>query len=238
MLSPLFPSGTRRGPALTTLGFVSERTVKVLIVEDHRMVAAGLAAVLEDEPGISVVGQADTAGRAASMAAALNPDVVLMDFRLPDMRGADAITAVSRSCPTSRVLTVTASREDEALEQVVDAGAMGFVGKDAAAEELIAAVRSVARGEAHFSRAAMATIIRRRREGATRQALSDREVEVLQALADGASVTEIAGSLHLSQHTVRNHIRSAMGKLGVHTSLEAVLHAARSGLVDIGRGGR
>lgn len=209
-------------------------TVSVLVVEDHKMVAAGLVAVLEDEPDLRVVGHAATAERAAAMAAALRPDVVLMDFRLPDARGADAILAVLGACPTTRVVTVTAFREDEALSQVVDAGAMGFVRKDADTDELVSAVRSVARGEAHFSRAAMAAIVRERREGATHTHLSTREVEVLQALADGRSVAQIAGTLHLSQHTVRNHIRSAMGKLGVHTSLEAVVHAVRAGLVDLG----
>lgn len=209
-------------------------SITLLIVEDHKMVAAGLAAVLEDEQGIHVVGSAESVARAVSMAAALQPDVVLMDFRLPDARGGAGIAAVLASSPGSRVVTVTASREDEALAQVVEAGAMGFVRKDAPAEELVSAVTSVARGEAHFSRAAMASIVQGHRGPPARQPLSGREVEVLQALADGNSVSQIAATLHLSQHTVRNHIRSAMAKLGVHTSLEAVVHAARTGLVDIG----
>ena len=111
---------------------------------------------------------------------------------------------------------------------------MGFVRKDADAEELVSAIRSVAHGEAHFSRSAMAAIVRERRDGPSHQQLSGREVEVLQAMADGRSVAQIAAALHLSQHTVRNHIRSAMGKLGVHTSLEAVVRAVRAGLVDLG----
>lgn len=221
---------------LATLIGMAGGTISVLLVEDHKMVAAGLAAVLDDEPDIDVVGQAETATRAASMAAALRPDVVLIDFRLPDAHGAEAISAVLAASPSSRVITVTASREDEALSQVVEAGAMGFVRKDADAEELVSAVRSVARGEAHFSRAAMAAIVRDRRDGMAHQQLSAREVEVLQALADGRSVAQIATTLHLSQHTVRNHIRSAMGKLGVHTSLEAVVRAVRAGLVDLGEG--
>jgi DNA-binding NarL/FixJ family response regulator len=211
---------------------VTKRTTTVLVVDDHTMVAAGLTAILEDEPDLRVVGHADTASSAVTMAAALRPDVVMMDFRLPDARGADGVAAVLQASPDSAVLTVTASREDDALDAVVEAGAMGFVRKDAGADELVAAVRTVAAGGAHFSRAGVARLVRVGR-GAGRQTLSPREVEVLQALADGASIGKIAGTLHLSHHTVRNHIRSAMGKLGVHTTLEAVIRAARAGFVDI-----
>ena len=212
--------------------------VTVLIAEDHQLMSDGLAALLEGAGDVTVVGQAGTAERAASMAVALSPDVVLMDYRLPDSRGALGIQGVLRACPRTRVLVVTASREDEALAAVLEAGAMGCLHKDADAEDLLTAVRAVAGGEAYFSRAAMAAIVLSRRQGAAHQALSPREVEVLQSLADGRSVARIAGDLHLSQHTVRNHIRSAMARLEVHTALEAVVHAARAGLVDIDGNGR
>lgn len=212
--------------------------VTVLIAEDHQLMSDGLAALLEGAGDVTVVGQAGTAERAASMAVALSPDVVLMDYRLPDNRGALGIQGVLRACPRTRVLVVTASREDEALAAVLEAGAMGCLHKDADAEDLLTAVRAVAGGEAYFSRAAMAAIVLSRRQGAAHQALSPREVEVLQSLADGRSVARIAGDLHLSQHTVRNHIRSAMARLEVHTALEAVVHAARAGLVDIDGNGR
>lgn len=208
--------------------------VTVLIAEDHQLVSDGLAALLEGAGDVTVVGQAGTAERAVSMAVALSPDVVLMDYRLPDSRGALGIQGVLRACPRTRVLVVTASREDEALAAVLEAGAMGCLHKDADAEDLLTAVRAVAGGEAYFTRAAMAAIVLARRQGAAHQSLSPREVEVLQALADGRSVARIAGDLHLSQHTVRNHIRSAMARLEVHTALEAVVHAVRAGLVDIG----
>lgn len=212
--------------------------VTVLIAEDHQLVSDGLAALLEGAGDVTVVGQAGTAERAVSMAVALSPDVVLMDYRLPDSRGALGIQGVLRACPRTRVLVVTASREDEALAAVLEAGAMGCLHKDADAEDLLTAVRAVAGGEAYFTRAAMAAIVLARRQGAAHQSLSPREVEVLQALADGRSVARIAGDLHLSQHTVRNHIRSAMARLEVHTALEAVVHAVRAGLVDIGGTGR
>lgn len=212
--------------------------VTVLIAEDHQLVSDGLAALLAGAGDVIVVGQAGTAERAVSMAVALSPDVVLMDYRLPDSRGALGIQGVLRACPRTRVLVVTASREDEALAAVLEAGAMGCLHKDADAEDLLTAVRAVAGGEAYFTRAAMAAIVLARRQGAAHQSLSPREVEVLQALADGRSVARIAGDLHLSQHTVRNHIRSAMARLEVHTALEAVVHAVRAGLVDISGTGR
>jgi DNA-binding NarL/FixJ family response regulator len=230
---PVPPVFSLETHAATNLSLMTAGTVSVLIVEDHQMVAAGLAAILEDEPDITVVGRAATVAKAVSMASALRPDVVLMDYRLPDARGGEGISAVLQASPSSRVLTVTASREEEALSQVVSAGAMGFISKDAPGEVLVSAVSSVARGEAHFSRAAMASIVQGQRTSPEGSTLSAREVEVLQSLADGRSVVQIAADLHLSQHTVRNHIRSAMARLGVHTSLEAVVRAARAGLVDI-----
>jgi DNA-binding NarL/FixJ family response regulator len=122
--------------------------VTVLIAEDHQLVSDGLAALLEGAGDMTVVGQTGTAERAASMAVALSPDVVLMDYRLPDSRGALGIQGVLRACPRTRVLVVTASREDEALAAVLEAGAMGFLHKDAHAEDLLTAVRAVAGGEA------------------------------------------------------------------------------------------
>lgn len=205
----------------------------VLIVEDHDMVAAGLAAVLDDDPQLHVVGRVGTVAEACRQVPQVRPDVVLLDFRLPDLRGGDAVRAVLAVAPDTVVLTVTASSESEALQEVVEAGVMGFVRKDASGDELATAVKAVADGGAYFSRTAMARILRSQQAAGERPSLSGREVEVLQELADGSSIPQIASRLHLSHHTVRNHLRSAMGKLGVHTALDAVVHAARARLVDL-----
>lgn len=206
---------------------------RVLIVEDHLMVAAGLTAMLEDEPDLEVVGQAATVAAAVDAVTELRPDVVMLDFRLPDGQGADAISAVLGADPEVKVLTVTAHSEAEALGPAVTAGVMGFVRKDAPGDELLTAVRTVAAGGAYFSRDAMALIIRGQRPETAGPAVSDREVEVLQFLADGLAIPAIARELGLSQHTVRNHLRAVMAKLGVHTSLDAVVHGARAGLIDL-----
>lgn len=212
---------------------MADDTYTVLIVEDHLMVAAGLAAMLEDEPDLQVVGQAATVAAATDAVVELRPDVVMLDFRLPDGEGAQAITAVLTANPDVKVLTVTAHSEAEALAPAVSAGVMGFVRKDAPGDDLLTAVRTVAAGGAYFSRDAMAQIIRGQRPDADRPQVSDREVQVLQSLADGLSIPAIARQLGLSQHTVRNHLRAIMAKLDVHTSLDAVVHGARAGLIDL-----
>jgi two-component system, NarL family, response regulator DevR len=212
---------------------MAEEPFTVLIVEDHLMVAAGLAAMLEDEPDLEVVGQAATVAAATEAVVRLRPDVVMLDFRLPDGQGAEAIEAVLGANGEVKILTVTAHSEAEALAPAVSAGVMGFVRKDAPGDELLTAVRTVAAGGAYFSRDAMARIIRGQRPEVERPAVSEREVEVLQCLADGMPIPAIARRLDLSQHTVRNHLRAVMAKLDVHTSLDAVVHGARAGLVDL-----
>ncbi|HEX5511678.1 MAG TPA: response regulator transcription factor [Actinomycetales bacterium] len=212
---------------------MAERRWKVLIVEDHSMVAAGLQALLEDDPEIAVIGRASTVAEGCALADRTRPHVVLLDFRMPDLSGADAVRAVLAALPDVAVLTVTASTEAEALEPVVRAGAMGFVRKDAEGDELALAVKTVAAGGAHFSRTAMSRLVQIQAGAEGKPVLSPREIEVLQSVADGSAIPKIATELHLSQHTVRNHLRSAMTKLGVHTTLDAVVRAARARLIDL-----
>lgn len=212
---------------------MSQQPFTVLIVEDHRMVAAGLAAMIEDEPDLTVVGTAARLAEAVTAVAEVAPDVVLLDYRLPDAQGPDAITAILAAAADVKVLTVTAHTEAEALGPAVSAGSMGFVRKDAPGDELLLAVRTVAAGGAFFSRDAMALLISSGRPDDERPVVSEREVQVLQSLADGLTIPAIAARLGLSQHTVRNHLRGAMAKLDVHTSLDAVVHAARAGLIDL-----
>lgn len=212
---------------------MSQQPFTVLIVEDHRMVAAGLAAMIEDEPDLTVVGTAARLAEAVTAVAEVAPDVVLLDYRLPDAQGPDAITAILAAAADVKVLTVTAHTEAEALGPAVSAGSMGFVRKDAPGDELLLAVRTVAAGGAFFSRDAMALLISSGRPDDERPVVSEREAQVLQSLADGLTIPAIAARLGLSQHTVRNHLRGAMAKLDVHTSLDAVVHAARAGLIDL-----
>ena len=147
------------------------------------------------------------------------------------------ISAIRASAPSTKILVVGGSAGDDALAVAVDAGCDGYINKSADVEELIAAVHSAVAGQAHFSPVALARLLheRRMRSGGC-NAVSEREREVLQLLADGSTVAEIATRLDLSTHTVRNHLRRAMKHLGVHTRLDAVVTAVRAGILSVDDG--
>ncbi len=208
--------------------------IDVLVVDGHDMVAKGLALILSGDPTLGVVGTAGTVTEAAEWCARCRPDVVLMDIGLPDGDAAAAISRIRAVSPSSKIVMVTGATDDEALAIAVDTGCVGYVHKTASIEELLRAVSSAAAGTAYFSSVALARLLNARcsvPRGV--RAVSDREREVLQFLADGRSVADIADRMDLSTHTVRNHIRRAMKHLGVHTRLDAVVAGARSGIVSV-----
>jgi DNA-binding NarL/FixJ family response regulator len=208
--------------------------IEVLVVDSHHIVAQGLALVVSSEPTMHIVGTAGTVGAAVEIAAERRPDVVLMDVGLPD---GDAITAISRirsASPLSKIVIVTGAGDDNALGIAVDTGCAGYVHKTASIDDLLGAVTSVADGRAFFPPAALARLLFERRSTPHGpHTVSDREREVLQLLADGRTVAEIARAMSLSAHTVRNHIRRAMKHLDVHTRLDAVVAAARAGILSV-----
>jgi DNA-binding NarL/FixJ family response regulator len=207
---------------------------RVLFADDHQMVAAGLAAAVGDEDGIEVVGIAGTLSAALDMARALTPDVVVLDYRLPDGDGAQG-TRQLRALPSPpQVVVLTAAADDRMLREALSAGCCGFLTKGGDLDDLTGAIRAAAAGEAVFSPDVVARLARLSRgDPRPEEALSPRELGVLRAMARGATSTEIARELSLSEHTVRNHIRNVLAKLGAHTKLEAVVAAARAGLVDL-----
>ena len=209
-------------------------SVTVFIVDDHRMVAAGLAAVLLENPAIEVVGSSGTARDALARVADLQPDVALVDLRLPDADGVELAGKLRDVAPGTQIALVSASFTRAAVADALAAGVSSFVSKLASAEELVQAVQAAASRTAFVSSDVVPLLAPSRTvdEGPTKK-LSRREREVLQGLADGSSVGEIAATLNLSQHTVRNHIRRAMGGLCVHRRLDAVVAAARLGLIDL-----
>ena len=204
--------------------------VRVLVVDDHEMVADGLVEVLGTQADIDVVGQAGTVRDALRLVAELSPTVVLMDYRLPDGDGLSATTAIREQYPDTAVIMVTASSHETVLAAAVDAGCAGYVTKDRAARDVVSAVTAVARGDVAFPASAL------RRPAVDGPAatgrLSPRELQVLQRLADGRSTQDIADEYFLSVSTVRNHIQRILGKLGVHSKLEAASVAVREGLVS------
>ena len=208
--------------------------IRVVIVDDHDVVALGLKALLEDEPDIAVVSIERTAQDAVSAATKHSPDVILMDYRLPDGNGADATTTICQIENAPRVVMITAVADRTVLGQALDAGCTGFVSKNADRADLVGAVRAAAGNDSYFTHDMLKHLVNLRRfdqvDGA---ALSDRECEVLQLTAHGKSPTQIAAELHLSGHTVKNHLRNAMANLDAHTKLDAVIKAARARIISI-----
>lgn len=219
------PDGARDAPP-------GER-IRVLICDDHRVVAEGLAMVLGAQPDMDVVGVAGGVAEVCEMEAALRPDVVLMDYALPDGDGVAATATIKAARPDVRVVMLTSFLDVDVLVAAIEAGCSGFVTKHKAAEELTTAVRLAVEGEALVSPDMLARLLPRLRPSyhGVGADLTPREREVLDLLAQGESKEAIARRLFLSANTVRNHIQNILGKLGAHSRLEAVATARREGLI-------
>jgi DNA-binding NarL/FixJ family response regulator len=208
--------------------------VTVVIIDDHDVVASGLAALLNEQRGLSVVATAGTVAEGVEVVERRAPDVVLVDYRLPDGTGADATRRIRVLDPRPAVVMVTAVADRRALAQALDAGCSGFVSKSADRDELVAAVRAAANDDSYFTRDVLKHLVHLHRyDHIDGEELSDREIEVLQLTADGLSPDEVAQRLYLSPHTVKNHLRHAMAKLDAHTKLDAVVKAVRARLITI-----
>lgn len=211
-----------------------DTTVGVLIVDDHRMFSESLARLLADEDGIDVLGVAGTGSDAIAMVSRLHPNVVLMDYQLPDQDGVTVTMEVKRQDPKVMVVMLSGSTEDRVLLAAIDAGCSGFLTKDRAAAEVVHAVRAAAVGEALISPALLARLLPKlnRTQRCLGEDLSDREREILGFLARGMTNKVIAAELFLSVNTIRNHVQSVLAKLGAHSKLEAVSTAVREGIID------
>ena len=212
---------------------VKSDTTRVLVVEDHQVVAEGLAALINDQKDMKVVGKAGSVAESINLAAELKPDIVLMDFRLTDGTGADAATAIRQMRPETRLIFLTREDSDAARFAALEAGASGFIHKSRAAQEVVDAIRTVADGGNLFTPRGIAQLLNNRREvEAQLEKLTAREKEVLRLMAEGIASREIASKLGISYTTVRTHIRSLGSKLGVHSKLEAIVKARELALVE------
>jgi len=209
------------------------RHCRVLIVDDHAMLASSLASMIDGEPDMTVVGAVTSLDEAKPYVAQEKPDVVLLDHRLPDGLGAHAVGALLALCPTARIVILSAAADDSAVLVATEQGASGFLSKTAGVEELLSAIRVVAAGDVVLAPSLLSRLLPRM--GSTqmsdRTTISVRELEVLRLLAEGITTKEIAGQLHLSVNTVRNHVQNILGKMGVHSKLEAVTQAIRDELI-------
>jgi DNA-binding NarL/FixJ family response regulator len=206
---------------------------RVLIVEDHQVVADGLSALINDQEDMTVVGTAGSVSDSILRTTELMPDVVLMDFRLGDGTGADAGTAIRQVRPEIKLVFLTREDSDAARFAALEAGASAFIHKSRAASEVVDAIRVVAGGGSLFTPRTISALLNKRREAETQlERLTPREKEVLRMMAEGAASRDIASRLGISYTTVRTHIRSLGSKLGVHSKLEAIVKARELALVE------
>ena len=217
---------------------VETKPIRVLLVDDHQLLTGSLAAVLAREPDITVVGVAATVAEARALRRE-RLDVVLMDYRLPDGTGAEATRAIKARWPAARVVMLTAVSDDETILESIQAGADGYLTKDRAVEEVVEAVRAANMGETLLPHSVLVGIAERvvaaRDKSIDRrqvEPLTPRELEVLRALTEGLSTPEICERLFIAPNTLRTHVQNIMGKLRVHSKLEAVAFAIRHRLVN------
>jgi DNA-binding NarL/FixJ family response regulator len=203
--------------------------LQIFIVDDHPVVRQGLRAMLSSEPDIAVMGMAASAKEAISLLSRQQPDVVLMDLRMPGMEGTEAIIELRRQTPDIRILVLTNYRSDEYIVRATQAGAMGYLLKNTPQEEIVKAVRTVCRNERYVPK----DIADRLFEAISHAELSPRELEVLALVAQGCTNKDVAQQLFISDKTVRNHVTSCLLKLNAKDRTEAVTRAIERGLIRV-----
>jgi DNA-binding NarL/FixJ family response regulator len=207
-------------------------TIRVLLVDDHPVVRAGVAGMLAGEPDIDVVGEAASGAEAVAAARALRPDVVLMDLRLPGLDGVGATARILAATPATRVVVLTTYETDGDILRAVEAGAAGYLLKDTARGDLVNAVRLAARGETVLTPSVAGRLLHRVRRPHG-ESLSPREVDVLRLVAMGRSNAEIGRALHISEATVKTHLLRTFAKLGVSDRTAAVTKAMAAGVLEV-----
>jgi DNA-binding NarL/FixJ family response regulator len=206
--------------------------IRLLIADDHPVVRDGLRAMLATQPDMELVGEAATGTEAVERARALGPDVALMDLQMPDLDGPAAIAALRQQAPEVQVLVLTTYGTDADITRAVDAGATGYLLKDAPREQLFSAIRAAAKGESVLSPSVATRVLGRMRAPAE-EALSPRELEILQAVARGLSNKEIGRRLYVSEATVKTHLLRIFAKLGVDDRTAAVTVALERGIIRL-----
>jgi len=213
-------------------------SIRLMLADDHRMLREGLRRSMT-EAGFEVVGEAGDGVEAVAMADDLRPDVILMDVTMPNCDGVEACRRVIESGTDTRVVMLTMHADQEVLANAIRAGAIGYLTKDSSTREIADAVRMAVEGDTVLSPQLARTMLEevRRLDGAgtheAERVISDREVEVLQLIADGCSTPEVAAQLYISQKTVKNHLASIYQKLDARDRTQAVLAAVRMGIVHL-----
>lgn len=215
------------------------QTTSILIADDHAVVRRGLRALLETQPGWKIVGEADNGRQAVEKAAALNPQVVILDIGMPKLNGLDAASLIFKANPKTRILMLTMHAAETLIQRTLQVGASGYVLKSDAERDLITAIDALLHNKMFFTTAASSVVLEHLRDGhknkistEEKERLSVREREVVQLLAEGKSNKEIGASLNISKRTVDHHRARIMDKLHVQSVGELVLYAVRNKIVE------
>ena len=207
-------------------------TIQILIVDDHSVVRQGLRMFLSLDPDLEIAGEARNGAEGVQLARQLRPDVVLMDLLMPVMDGVTATMTIRREMPEIEVIALTSVLEDDSIYGAIRAGAIGYLLKDTEADELCLAIKAAAAGQVQLSPQAAARLMREVRVPESPEALTPREIDVLRLMAKGLANKEIARELGIGEKTVKTHVSSILGKLGVLSRTQAALHAIQIGLVS------
>ena len=214
--------------------------IRIILADDHTLVRAGIKALLEKQPDIEVVAETSNGKEALRQIELLQPDIVLMDIAMPGMNGLEATAMITKNYPQVKVLALTMHDEEEYFYEVIRAGAMGYVLKDAAPTELVSGIRAVAEGKAFLTPRVTRILVNdylKRIESGEKvpdyDGLTEREREVLKLIASGNTNQEIANLLHISVNTVQVHRTHVMEKLNLHNRTELVKYALRRGIIDL-----
>ncbi len=218
------------------------RKIKILFADDHGVVRDGLRALFKSDPGISIVGEARDGEQAVHMTARLRPHIAILDISMPKMNGIEATRIIKRDFPQTKILILTIHEKEEFIYEMIQAGASGYVLKNAEKKEIFAAVRALAAGDTYFSprvsKLLIESVIKRTIEqqpskpNGSRQ-LTSRELEVLRHIAEGRTSREIADALHISFRTVNSHRMNLMQKLDIHDTAGLVRYAIHANLVNL-----
>jgi len=211
--------------------------IKILIADDHPVVREGLSAMLSKQPDIDVVGEAGNGREAIEKTRESRPDVVLMDLRMPEVDGVEAMRQISATNPETRFIVLTTYDNDEYIFKGIEAGARAYLLKDSPREDLFTAIRAVYRGESLIQPAVAGKLLDRfaelSRQVQAPESLSGREIEVVKLMAEGTANKQIAAGLHISESTVKTHIQTIFQKLGVSDRTGAVTQSIRKGFIHL-----
>lgn len=216
--------------------------VRILLVDDHMVVRAGLRMLLGADPDLQIVGEAENGADGVRMACELQPDVVLMDISMPDMNGIEATRRIKARCPAVAVLALTMHEDDQYFFEMLSAGASGYLPKRAAPNDLLSAIHAVCNGGMFLFPSVARLLVndylqKREQPGASQRGfeeLTDREREVLALIAEGYSNQQVADALVISVKTVNRHRENIMAKLNLHSRVELVRYAIEKGLIELG----